>query len=75
MNLLPGVTSVYRWEGNVTEDTETTLLIKVASETVPALSARIRELHDYDTPEIVVLAADAQTDEAYRSWVRSESMA
>lgn len=71
VNLIPGVTSVYRWEGALHEDAETTLLIKVKADGVEALSARIRELHSYGTPEIVVLPVDVDaSDDAYLAWVR-----
>ena len=69
--VIPGVTSIYRWERAVHEDAETTMLIKVAAEGVEALSARIRALHSYDTPEIVVLPVDVEaSDASYVAWVR-----
>lgn len=72
VNVVPGVSSFYVWEGAVLEDHETTLLIKVASERIPALSARIKELHPYELPEIVVLDVDLDaSDDAYVRWVRS----
>lgn len=74
VNVLPGVRSVYVWEGELCEDQECTLLIKTATERVEALSARIHELHSYDTPEIVVLETSDATDAAYRSWVRRTSL-
>jgi periplasmic divalent cation tolerance protein len=70
VNILPGVTSVYRWQGDIEEDTEDTLLIKTRTDGVSALSDRIRELHSYDTPEIVVLEVDAAaSDPRYVAWV------
>ncbi len=74
VNVLSGVTSYYLWEGALEADTEDTLLIKVARDRVGALSARLRELHDYDTPEILVLPVDLeQSDRAYVDWVRHVS--
>jgi periplasmic divalent cation tolerance protein len=74
VNVLPGVTSYYTWEGAVQADTEHTLLIKVAADRVAALSDRIRALHSYDVPEIVVLDVDvAASDPAYVAWVREAS--
>lgn len=71
VNVLPGVSSFYVWEGQLQEEHETTLLIKVATERVDALSRRLRELHSYDTPEIVVLEVDtARSDADYVAWVR-----
>ncbi len=71
VNILPGVTSTYAWEGVIAEDAETTLLIKVAAEKLAALRARIRELHSYDLPEFVVLEVDVDaSDPDYVRWVR-----
>ncbi len=63
------VDSVYRWKGKVEEAEETGLLIKTADETVDELVKRVRELHSYELPEILVI--DVGGDEEYLSWVRS----
>lgn len=73
VNLLP-VTSIYRWNGAVQRDAEVTLLIKTAAERVAALSERIRALHSYDVPEIVVLEALPTSDPTYVGWVRAETL-
>lgn len=71
VNVLPAVTSVYVWEGELCEDAEHTLIIKVAAERIQALARRIRVLHSYETPEIVVLGVDvAASDTDYVAWVR-----
>jgi periplasmic divalent cation tolerance protein len=70
VNILPGVTSVYEWEGAICEDGESTLLVKTPDDRVAALSDAIRELHSYDTPEILVLDVDeARSDPRYVAWV------
>lgn len=72
VNLLP-VRSVYRWKDELQQEAEVTLLIKVATERVPALTARIRALHPYELPEILVLHVDAGLSlPEYVAWVRSE---
>jgi periplasmic divalent cation tolerance protein len=55
VNVLPGARSVYVWEGNVCEDDESVLLLKTTDALAAALSARLKELHPYDVPEIVCL--------------------
>jgi len=71
VNLLPGVTSVYRWEGEVQQDEETLLVVKAALERLPALRDVVDELHPYELPEWVVLGVDeGLTSAAYRAWVR-----
>lgn len=74
VNIIPAVTSVYRWKGEVTHDTEATLLIKVAAERVEAVRDAIIELHPYEVPEVVVLSVDAdRSHRPYVEWVRAES--
>lgn len=69
VNLLPGLQSVYRWQGDVAEDPETLLLIKTTGERYPDLEARIRELHPYEVPEIIALPFDRALPE-FQSWLR-----
>ena len=67
---------MYRWEGEVCDDPEETLLIKVSATGVDALRAKLEELHPYDLPEIVVLHVDTNASLAsYVQWVREESQA
>jgi periplasmic divalent cation tolerance protein len=68
VNVLPPMTSVYRWKGAIEEDREQQLVMKTTAERVDALGARLRELHPYELPEFVVL--DAKASEAYGAWVR-----
>ena len=55
VNVLPGATSVYRWEGKINADPEQQLIIKTTAGRVASLSAAIHELHPYDIPEFIVL--------------------
>lgn len=71
VNVLPPMTSVYRWQGRVEEDQERQLLIKTTADRVVALEARLRELHPYELPEFVVLEATASA--AYGAWVRDSA--
>jgi periplasmic divalent cation tolerance protein len=67
VNILPPMTSVYRWQGKVEQDREQQIVIKTASDRVAALQARVRQLHPYELPEFLVL--DATGSDAYLSWV------
>ena len=67
VNVLPPMTSVYRWKETVEEGREQQLFIKTTSGRAAALEARLRELHVYELPEFLVLAG--QAGEAYRDWV------
>lgn len=55
VNVLSGVRSIYRWQGEVQRDDEVLLLVKTAESAFERLSARVLELHPYDVPEIVGL--------------------
>ena len=69
VNVLPVMTSVYRWQGRVDEDREQQLVIKTAANRVAALAARLRELHPYEVPEFLVLRVSEGSD-AYLRWLR-----
>lgn len=67
-NVVGGVTSVYRWQGEVTEEDESLALIKTTGDRIEALRERVSELHPYDTPEFVALRIDAGSED-YLSWI------
>ena len=67
VNVLPAMTSIYRWKGTVETDREQQLILKTRPETVPALEARLKALHPYELPEFVVLSAAASV--AYAAWL------
>ena len=74
VNLLPGVTSLYRWEGRIQAEAEVTLLIKTASDRVEALREGILALHPHTVPEFVVLRVDGTASlPAYLEWVINET--
>ena len=68
VNVLPAMTSVYRWKGQVEQDREQQMVIKTTVDRISALEARVRELHAYELPEFLVLTADAGA-EAYLAWI------
>lgn len=71
VNIVPGVTSVYRWQGAVHADGEALLVIKAATEKIDSLRVMLDSVHPYELPEWVVLTPDESlTSAAYRSWVR-----
>jgi periplasmic divalent cation tolerance protein len=70
VNRLPGVVSNYRWEGQAHEDTETLLLIKSTQARLPMLTARIRDLHSAELPEIVAVPVMGGLED-YLDWVRA----
>jgi periplasmic divalent cation tolerance protein len=56
VNIVPGLTSVFRWEGAVSEESEQLLIIKSNRASWDGLQKRLKELHSYDTPEMLSFA-------------------
>lgn len=59
VNLLPPVTSIYRWKGEVERHEETLLVIKTTTNRFEALREAIVALHGYDVPEVLALPVTA----------------
>ena len=72
VNLLPGVTSIYVWQGREEESAETLALIKTRRALYPVLEARLRELHPYEVPEIVAVELTAALP-AYLQWLADQT--
>jgi periplasmic divalent cation tolerance protein len=74
VNVLPGVTSIYRWDGKVHEDAEVTLVIKTRRSLVRDLTARVKALHSYSVPEVIALPVASDRGNAdYLRWVVGET--
>ncbi|WP_022798658.1 divalent-cation tolerance protein CutA [Thermus islandicus] len=72
VNLLPGLTSIYRWQGEVVEDRELLLLVKTTTHAFPRLKERVKALHPYTVPEIVALPI-AEGNREYLEWLRENA--
>lgn len=70
-NVIPGLTSVYRWEGEIQEDPEALVLMKTTEEALPELKRRVTELHPYDVPEFLALPVE-DGHLPYLRWVLGE---
>ena len=68
VNIVAGVTSVYRWKKGVEQDEEQLLVMKTTPDMLEALQARLRELHPYELPEFVVLQVSGGSP-AYLGWL------
>ncbi|CAE7836158.1 CUTA, partial [Symbiodinium sp. KB8] len=55
VNIVPGATSIYKWEGKIEESEESVLVIKTMGENQEAVTALVNREHSYDTPEVVFL--------------------
>ena len=70
VNRLSGVTSTYFWDGRLQDDAEILLIIKTTAARQAELAARLKALHPYELPELVVLPVTGG-NEPYLQWVRS----
>lgn len=69
-NLLPGVRSIYKWEGSIADEREVMMVLKAPAAQYPALQARILSLHPYTVPEVLRLDV-TEGSPAYVRWVLS----
>ena len=67
VNLLPGVESIYRWQGNLEHSAEVLAVIKTTTARYADMEQRLRALHPYEVPEIIALPA-AAVAESYLRW-------
>jgi periplasmic divalent cation tolerance protein len=72
VNIVPGMHSIYRWEGKLSEGAEFLLLIKSKAEKFEAIRSIICRIHTYQTPEVIALPITAG-DSNYLDWLRKNS--
>ncbi|HSE36652.1 MAG TPA: divalent-cation tolerance protein CutA [Blastocatellia bacterium] len=72
VNIVPAIQSIYLWQGKVTRDNESLLIIKTTGERYTELERRVNELHSYSTPEVLALRIERGSDQ-YLSWLREST--
>ncbi|HYA03745.1 MAG TPA: divalent-cation tolerance protein CutA [Syntrophobacteria bacterium] len=68
VNIIQGLTSIYRWEGKSRQDAEVLLVIKTRRIRLLALIRRVKALHPYSIPEVIALQV-AGGSASYLAWV------
>jgi periplasmic divalent cation tolerance protein len=68
VNVLPGVQSIYRWQGKVEVSEEVLTVVKTTERTYGRLESRLKDLHPYDVPEIIALPVE-RAEAAYAKWM------
>ncbi len=71
-NLLPGVRSLYWWEGAIQDDAEVVMLMETPSERCGEAVAALQQAHPYSVPKVLVLAPES-VNLAYLEWLRAEA--
>ncbi len=70
VSILPGVESVYRWDGDIERSGEVILMIKSTAERFDAVADSIRNASDYELPEVLAVPISTGSDD-YLDWLRS----
>jgi periplasmic divalent cation tolerance protein len=70
VNLAPALRSIYRWKGEVQDDSETLAIVKTTDDRLAALTARLVALHPYELPEVLALPT-CGGHAPYLDWVAS----
>lgn len=68
VNIIPKITSIYMWEGKVTEDSELLLMIKTSTEKIDSVSKYVRENHPYTVAEVISFPI-ANGNQPYLDWI------
>lgn len=70
VNVVPGIRSTYRWKGKICRDGELLLIIKTVAEEFDGVATTIRELHNYELPEILSFQV-SQGEQSFLDWIWS----
>ncbi|RAI45713.1 divalent-cation tolerance protein CutA [Rhodoplanes roseus] len=72
VNILPGMVSLYRWEGAIERADEVVMIVKTRASLAEDVRAAVKERHTYTTPAIVVLPIES-VDQSYLGWLLAET--
>lgn len=74
VNLIPGIESIYRWQGVIETSSEVLAVFKTTASAYPVFEKQLCALHPYEVPEIIALEPD-QVVPAYARWVMDSVVA
>lgn len=72
VNIVSGICSIFRWQGEVCDESETLMIIKSQKHKFSDLEKTVKQEHSYDVPEIVALPIVAGSKE-YLDWIHEET--
>ena len=72
VNILPGMVSLYRWQGTVERAEEVVMIVKTRASLAEAVRAAVKEMHSYETPAILVIPLES-VDIGYLGWMLTET--
>ena len=74
VNILPGMVSLYSWQGAIERGDEVVMIIKTRSSLIEPVRAAVKRMHSYTTPAILVIPIE-QVDPDYHAWLLAETTA
>ena len=74
VNIIAGMTSIYRWEGKIARDSEAVMIVKTRDSLAEAVMGKVKELHPYDAPAFLVVPVVGGSAE-YIGWLMQETAA
>lgn len=72
INLVPNVTSYFRWQDKVEHASEVQLIIKTRRSLFAALCERVQALHSYDVPELIAVPIERGSTD-YLTWLHEQT--
>jgi periplasmic divalent cation tolerance protein len=72
VNILPGMVSLYWWQGKVDRGEEVVMIIKTRASLAEPVRAAVKQMHSYSTPAILVLPVES-VDPDYHAWIVAET--
>ena len=72
VNILPGMISIYWWQGKIDRGDEVVMIIKTRASLAEPVRAAVKQMHSYSTPAILVLPVE-NVDADYHAWIVAET--
>src|ERR1700757_4437241 len=73
VNILPGMVSLYRWQGAIERGEEAVMIVKTRASLAEAVRAAVKEMHSYETPAVLVIPIE-NVDSDYHAWIVAETL-
>ena len=68
VNIIPGVSSIYHWQGGIEQDDELLLIAKTRAILLDQFVSEVKKIHPYEVPEVIAMPIVAGSSE-YLAWI------
>jgi periplasmic divalent cation tolerance protein len=72
VNIVPGISSIYQWQGNIEQEDELLLIAKSRATLFNRVATLVKQIHPYDVPEVIAIPIVAGSSE-YLAWIDTET--